>query len=57
MKILCFKRTCRHNVDGECSREEVRVDELGMCIDSKPTTQYPQEFINRKKREGKSEEG
>ena len=57
MKILCFKRTCRHNVDGKCSREEVRVDELGMCIDSKPTTQYPQEFIKKKRRGDKSGEG
>jgi hypothetical protein len=56
VKIRCYKNTCRHNVDGECSREEVRVDELGMCIDAKPTTQYPQEFIKIKRRKGKSGE-
>lgn len=55
MKVHCFNKTCRYNIDGWCSREEIRVDELGMCIDSRVTTQYPQEFM--KTRKGKREGG
>jgi hypothetical protein len=49
VNVLCFNKTCRYNLDGICSREEIRVDELGMCIDSRVTTQYPQEFIKTRK--------
>jgi hypothetical protein len=47
MKVMCFNRSCRYNADGKCSRKEIRVDELGMCIDARVVTQYPQERIGR----------
>jgi hypothetical protein len=47
MKVVCFNKDCRYNTGGECSREEIRVDELGMCIDARVVTQYPQEKIGR----------
>ena len=53
MKVVCFNRDCRYNTEGECSREEIRVDELGMCIDARVVTQYPQEKIGRSERKAK----
>ena len=50
VKVVCFNNACRFNVDGECSRSEVRVDELGMCIDARVTTQYPQEKLREKRK-------
>ncbi len=54
MKVVCFNRDCRYNAEGECSREEIRVDELGMCIDARVVTQYPQEKIGRSSKAGKA---
>ena len=47
MKVVCYNRTCRYNIEGVCSRGETRIDELGMCIDSRVITQYPQEKLRR----------
>ncbi len=50
MKIICYKGRCRHNVKGECARTQVTIDELGMCTDSRETSQYPQEMLRSKAR-------
>jgi hypothetical protein len=49
LKVKCFNLHCVFNAEEECSRSEIRVDELGMCIDARVTTQYPQEGLRRKR--------
>lgn len=48
MKVRCYKLGCRHNVNGHCSIPEITIDELGICINDRETTQYPQERLKKK---------
>jgi hypothetical protein len=48
LKVRCYRTRCRYYKEGYCVKEEVTVDELGTCTDSRPTTQYPQEHLREK---------